>query len=198
MALQNLLKAGAKKYAEIPHFINKSAYEKSSGYQSNPYKAPPVWRDLPVSSPSSPSPSAGPGSSVMNFIAPEPQYRQTYTGGSEAGSSPEYSYSDAELWNMQLENAYLMKALGYDVDFQDGEMVYSRNSGYEYSPYGAYGYADNSSYYYGQDYYNQYMPYDDYYYQTDYYSPYDYYDYRYTPYAYDRQRFYNSNRYGYY
>lgn len=55
------------------------------------------------------------------------------------GGGGDYSLSDAELFNAQLENAYLMQQLGYDVDFRGGEMIYSRTYQPQVSQYGGYG-----------------------------------------------------------
>lgn len=75
---------------------------------------------------------------------------ESKTGQQHSGD--DYTLSDAELWNTQLENAYLMKQLGYDVDFQDGEMVYNRRIEPDYlTSYGEYGYGDKTQAVYETD-----------------------------------------------
>lgn len=179
MATADILKAGAKKYAQIPAYIDKSAYSKVSG--------------VPVSQVSQSSSTFRPSNSRSNSTLSYGSYNPTVSNSpsytppvtdynmpsySQSSSTiPDYSLSDAELFNTQLENAYLLKQLGYDVDFQGDDMVYSKSGSGDYTPYGAYGYGQESPYYYEEDYYtglqksnSQYPRYD--YYYGSYYNSY--------------------------
>lgn len=105
-----------------------------------------------------------------------------------------YSISDAELFNMQLENAYLMQSLGYDVDFQGKEMVYSKSpEQYQPSVYGAYG-QQSSPYIYESDYLllQQQRAAPQYYHSYGNYPQ----EWQYEPYQYNGQR-YNNDYSGY-
>lgn len=59
------------------------------------------------------------------------------------GGSDDYTMSDAERFNTQLQNAYLMQQLGYNVNFNDGQMIYSKDQSDSMTPYGAYGYGSD-------------------------------------------------------
>lgn len=111
----------------------------------------------PQSTPENPTPSAGPGNTVVYPSYTSPQYQapiaQGESGGGGGSGFSGYSQNDAELWNTQLENAYLMQQLGYNVDFQNGEMVYSRS--YIPTKYGSYGTYDSGNVVYESDYMRQ-------------------------------------------
>lgn len=124
--------------------------------------------------------------------------RVSYQPGSQVISDGARTLSEEELWNTQLQNAVLMRELGYGVSFQDGEMVYDRMDYLE--PYGNYGY-QASNLVYEDDYQlqqaqqmSQYQPqYPRYQYQTDAYSSYS----QQYPWYNQRNYGYRNNRYQY-
>lgn len=196
--------------------INFSSFKGSFGGGSSGGGANiPAPVNLPMSTPETPSPGALPYSGWMakqnDIIAKQNAYIDAMqAGGSGDGG---YRLSDAELFNQQLENAYLMKSLGYNVDFQDGQMVYSKSEQDYLTPYGEYGYGGSQGAVYESDWLAanqqlQYPPeqftyppsssagnYDSYYqdYQPQY-SRNGYYDQYYSNYA---QRYYGNGYNGY-
>lgn len=113
------------------------------------------------------------------LAAVAPTHAHTYDPGQmlPGAEGDVYTYDDSELFNQQLQNAYLMQQLGYSVDFKDGEMQYSKIADQpSYTPYGAYGYGESSPYVYETDWLAQnqaktQMPRENYYYKP---SNYDY------------------------
>lgn len=72
---------------------------------------------------------------VRTRILPTPSSRTT----SPQYESDERSLTDVELFNMQLENALMMKSLGYVADFGDDTITYTEQQTPTTSEYGAYG-----------------------------------------------------------
>lgn len=108
--------------------------------------------NLPMSYPGNITPSA----SINPYLGrqySQQSYQRGYQDSQQSDSSEDagYTMSDAELWNMQLQNAVMMKSLGYGVDFQDGEMQYSKVNHDSLTPYGAYGYQQDQNAVYETD-----------------------------------------------
>lgn len=96
----------------------------------------------PAPAPASSGP--GPGLSVpQSSPAPVVSYVDVPSGAR--------TLSDAEKWNLQLENAVMMKQLGYGVSFVGDEMVYAQQD--YLTQYGQYGYQANYPMY--EDYWSQ-------------------------------------------